>query len=207
MAATLPFIPNELIIQIISYIDDPRFLWTLCRKVSPEFKKWSEDQYAREHLPKLRLEVHVSQPFESADGPHLVRSEYLFYLQEPSSLRADDAAGTAILKPRGPPFAVMRAHRPGTLTKITDDSYFTLLEDLGDYEVRFQAYPEINLGLRPQNQGHVCPCRSLRDQIRRGFCDRYIGTELFLRWYPSDRVYEFKWKEFLDHVHSKPCRP
>jgi hypothetical protein len=68
------------------------------------------------------------------------------------------------------------------------------------------VWREMDLGLRKQDQLHVCSCRSLGDQVKRGFCDRYVGAHKFLRWDPKDRIFELKWKSFLDYVHSRKCK-
>lgn len=207
MAAPLPSMPNELIIHIISYIDDPRFLWTVCRKVSPNFKKWSEEHYARTYLPKLQLEIHLLPLYGEIEQYDHIRTEYPFYLHEPSVARPGHVPDTAILKPRGPPFTVLKDHASGHQMKNMDDADFKFLAaDRTQYQFHCQAYPELGLGLRTQSQPHICPCRSLKDQVRRGFCDRYWGTDVFLKWSPRERVFELRWKEFLDSVHAKSCR-
>src|SRR3954463_11062548 len=83
----LSYLPNEVKIRILSFVDDPEFLWTTCRWVSQAFRQWSEEQYAREYLPRLRLEMHLTPcswtpPKEIEYQPMtytLQRTEILFF--------------------------------------------------------------------------------------------------------------------------------
>jgi hypothetical protein len=204
----IPYLPNELRIRILSFINDPEFLWTTCRQISPAFKQWSEEQYARNHLSKLRLEMHVSPnshrqvTYQGIPYIH-EQSDFLFYMET-----LDDPASTNILlKPRGPPFSLMRPLPQGHRHRqVTRDEDFEYLEDLTRCDVKIQLYPEIDLGLRPADQSHVCPCRSLKDNTKRGLCERYIGAERFFAWNSEAKDLEVMWIELLDHAHSRSCK-
>jgi hypothetical protein len=206
--AKIPYLPNELRIRILSFVEDPEFLWKTCRQVSPDFKQWSEEQYARNHLPKLRLEMHVSP------NSHIQMTiQGIPYVQEQSqflfNMKTTDnpSSSNILLKPHGSPFALMRPLPQGHRHRqITKDEDFAYLESLNRYDVQVQLYPEIDLGLRPAGQDHVCPCRSLKDNTKRGFCDRYIGAEQFYAWNTDIKGLEVMWIDLLDHVHSRSCR-
>lgn len=203
----VPHLPNELKIRILSFIDDPEFLWINCRHVSRAFKQWSEEQYARDHLPKLRLEMHVTPSWHTEKEYQgtayvLEQSEFLFYM--------GGVSGTAhaILKPRGPPFSTLNPiFSTRRILKVTADEDFALLDRISLCGIKCQVHPEIDLGLRPSSQNHVCSCRSLRVDTKRGFCDRYIGAGRYFEWNVEDRVLIIDWIKFLDYVHSQACRP
>ncbi|KAH7119069.1 hypothetical protein B0J11DRAFT_535967 [Dendryphion nanum] len=203
----LPHLPNELRIRIISYIDDPDFLWNTCRWVSPEFKEWSEETYARLFIPKIMFDIKL----KSRD-PHPLRSsvgdgdddeeafDEISYLLKFSSLKKGDAS-TAWFRPRMKPFVhyvdTEGMHGIG-------EKYHMLIND-SNWEHACQMVPELELGLRPSGQNFVCPCRSLKAIARRGACKRYRGLEQFYRWNGQDQVFELDWKKAMAYVYSRPC--
>jgi hypothetical protein len=199
--STIPHLPNELRIRILSFIDDPHFLWATCRKVSRAFKEWSEEQYARDFLPKLRLDMSVTPPIAQMMGIGFQRSEFLFRFKE---LSQTDSA-LVLLEPEGMPYSVLWDHQ---LRKVPDEDAYNLLADLFGPLGQFaecQLLPESVLGLRPQGQDHVCPCRSIRDGTTRKKCQRYSGIGRFFAWREEEKVLRVRWKAMLDHVHHARC--
>ncbi|KAF2011949.1 hypothetical protein BU24DRAFT_425776 [Aaosphaeria arxii CBS 175.79] len=202
----LPYLPNELRIRIISFIADPEFLWTTCRFISPEFKQWAEEQYAREHLPRLKFAIDIT-PLQrkqirptNADGqlyPH-DKTEFLFNF---ASFKVSDTS-VAILRADGPPWTrYIMQDRPRYWR--SEDAYDFLQED--GYASFYQIMSEMDLGLRMAGKAHVCPCRSLRDQTKRGFCKRYEGVGRFVEWKAEERVLEVRWRLLLAFVYATPC--
>ncbi|KAF2661780.1 hypothetical protein K491DRAFT_753705 [Lophiostoma macrostomum CBS 122681] len=210
LPSTIPHLPNELRIRVLSFVDDPHFLWTTCRKVSPEFKQWCEEQYSRDFLPKLQLDMsvmrnqraHVTAEQATAEN-HLQRcSEFIFRFKE---MRYTDSA-LALLNSQSTPYSVQwnSAQRRGTIDETCYEDLDVLRDSLGR-AADCQLFPETLLGLRPQGQHHVCPCRSIRDMTRRGKCQRYNGIGKFFVWKKEEMVLEVRWKEMLDYVHRARC--
>ncbi|KAF2746913.1 hypothetical protein M011DRAFT_477738 [Sporormia fimetaria CBS 119925] len=170
-ASNLPYLPNELRIRILGYIEDPHVLWTVIRRVSPEFKQWTEEQFIHRHLPKLQLELHLIPPEPRRNAtlrPSVLnyihtKTQYLF---EFSKLAADDSE--AVLEARIPPIACYSSTQYNEITEPRDDD-LDLFLDLENIEVAGQVFPELDLGMREGGRRCVCPCRSLRDATKRGF--------------------------------------
>jgi hypothetical protein len=218
-AKSLPYLPNELRIRILTFIEDPHFLWTICRRVSPEFKQWAEEQYARNHLPRMRFEMQITCgneeerlrqdiPFRSTE-----RLDFVFQLGAPwekpwsDDLRPhQNAASKIFLKHRHPAFRLLKRDpaRVQTPPNYPEDETAPLKE-LRTREIWCQIQSEVDLGIRPPNQHHVCPCRSLKDNTRRGFCWRYIGVENLLEWDPESKLLGMWWVQLLDLVHAGTC--
>jgi hypothetical protein len=207
-SGVLPYLPNELKIRILSFIEDPHFLWITCRKVSRNFKQWSEELYSHNYLSNLRLHLHLTPrgyrtlQVQNVSWLHAT-TEYFF---EKAEIVEGDSE-RIILHPQGLPWSTstpLQGMRMGWTGQRADE--FTLLADMSEFNVKLQVLAESALGLRPAGQNHVCPCRSLKDGIRRGHCERYVGAERFFDWNAEDCVLGLRWKDFLDYVHSRKCK-
>jgi hypothetical protein len=208
-APTLPYLPNEVKIHILSFITDPYFLWTTCRHVSRAFKQWSEEQYAKRHLPKLLLQMRISTKVAKveigidAPGSIRVHPDYLFRtapVPAPDALHINHRIRLKLDHPDSSSL--------GSPTHAWRGS-FQLLARLHDYKTvttTCQAIPETGLGLRVPGQEHVCACRSIGAGTRRGLCERYVGAEKFFDWDSEEEALLLSWREFLDYVHSGRCK-
>ena len=205
--STIPHLPNELRIRILSFIDDPHFLWTTCRKVSRAFKNWSEEQYSRHVLPEMLVHMSITPPVGHEHvtvGRGYQRSEFIFHYKKPSP--TDSAL--VLLQPENLIFSVIWDEMRAQGRKVPEKTSYPLLDDLGGSLGQFAdcwLFPETALGLRPQEQNHVCPCRSIRDGTRRGRCQRYNGIGQFFAWRKEEKVLVVRWKEMLDYVHYARC--
>lgn len=201
----LPYIPNELRIRILLHISVPHFLWTTCRFIAPEFKQWSEELYARDFLPKLKidlsLELREPEKITHNNNPYLLTQcsyRFNFYKFE------NGQATRAIFIPNWEPASTVHPLSNGqALTRrrarLRTDRAYTYLQKLKESIVKLQVSPEIELGMRQHD--HVCPCRSLKANTRRGVCRRSEGAERCLEWDSTSDRMAVDWKLFLAYVY------
>jgi len=136
----LPHLPNELRIRILSFIDDPNFLWNTCRSVAPEFQQWAEETYASVFIPKVKFDMRLtsrdpSDTEETFDG-ELV--DEISYLMQFSHFKNDDIS-IACFRPSMKPF-VHYVDTEGM--HAVDDIHHMLINDT-NWEHACQMVPEL----------------------------------------------------------------